>query len=58
LLLADEPTGELDASTGLEIANLFHQFNQNGLTIVVVTHNQEVASSAKQVRHMRDGKWE
>src|SRR5262245_22442877 len=58
LLLADEPTGELDAATGLEIANLFHQFNANGLTIVVVTHNQELASSAKEVRHMRDGKWE
>jgi putative ABC transport system ATP-binding protein len=58
LLLADEPTGELDVSTGLEIANLFHQFNANGLTIVVVTHNQELASSAKQMRLMRDGKWE
>jgi putative ABC transport system ATP-binding protein len=58
LLLADEPTGELDAATGLEIANLFRQFNSNGLTIVVVTHNQEVATSAKEVRHMKDGKWE
>jgi putative ABC transport system ATP-binding protein len=58
LLLADEPTGELDVATGLEIANLFHHFNANGLTIVVVTHNQELAASAKQVRHMRDGKWE
>jgi putative ABC transport system ATP-binding protein len=58
LLLADEPTGELDAATGLEIATLFRRFNNDGLTIVVVTHNQELASSAKELRHMRDGKWE
>lgn len=58
LLLADEPTGELDAATGLEIANLFRQFNEKGLTIVVVTHNQELAASAKESRRMRDGKWE
>jgi putative ABC transport system ATP-binding protein len=58
LLLADEPTGELDGATGLEIANLFRRFNDDGLTIVVVTHNQELAHSAKELRHMRDGKWE
>jgi putative ABC transport system ATP-binding protein len=58
LLLADEPTGELDAATGSEIAVLFRQFNASGLTIVVVTHNQELAAAAKEVRHMRDGKWE
>ncbi|HSE39616.1 MAG TPA: ABC transporter ATP-binding protein [Acidobacteriota bacterium] len=58
LLLADEPTGELDAATGEEIARLFERFNKDGLTLVVVTHNMELASSAHQVRHMRDGKWE
>jgi putative ABC transport system ATP-binding protein len=58
LLLADEPTGELDAATGAEIISLFTEFNRNGLTIVVVTHNQELAQSAKQIRHMKDGKWE
>jgi putative ABC transport system ATP-binding protein len=58
LLLADEPTGELDAATGEEIARLFEQFNKDGLTLVVVTHNTEVAASAHKVRHMRDGKWE
>jgi putative ABC transport system ATP-binding protein len=58
LLLADEPTGELDAATGLEIANLFRRFNGEGLTIVVVTHNEELARSAKELRHMRDGQWE
>lgn len=58
LLLADEPTGELDAATGTEIANLFERFNKDGLTLIVVTHNQELASAAKRVLHMRDGKWE
>lgn len=58
LLLADEPTGELDAATGEEIARLFQQFNKDGLTLVVVTHNTELAASAHQVHHMRDGKWE
>lgn len=58
LLLADEPTGELDAATGVEIAELFGRFNREGLTIVVVTHNQELASAAKQVLHMKDGRWE
>lgn len=58
LLLADEPTGELDAATGVEIVELFQRFNENGLTIVTVTHNPELAGSAKQIKHMRDGKWE
>jgi putative ABC transport system ATP-binding protein len=58
LLLADEPTGELDAATGEEIARLFERFNKDGLTLVVVTHNMELAGSADQVRQMRDGKWE
>lgn len=58
LLLADEPTGELDAATGAEIASLFQRFNQDGMTIVVVTHNQELASTAKKVLWMRDGRWE
>jgi putative ABC transport system ATP-binding protein len=58
LLLADEPTGELDAATGEEIARLFQQFNADGLTLVIVTHNTELAASSHQVRHMRDGKWE
>jgi putative ABC transport system ATP-binding protein len=58
LLLADEPTGELDAATGEEIARLFQQFNADGLTLIVVTHNVELAASSHQIRHMRDGKWE
>jgi putative ABC transport system ATP-binding protein len=58
LLLADEPTGELDVATGIEIAQLFQRFHEKGLSIVMVTHNPELAASAKQIKHMRDGKWE
>lgn len=58
LLLADEPTGELDAATGAEISGLFERFNREGLTLVVVTHNQELASAARQILRMKDGRWE
>jgi putative ABC transport system ATP-binding protein len=55
LLLADEPTGELDARTGAEMIALFHRLNADGTTIVVVTHDEELARGAKRVIHMRDG---
>ena len=55
LLLADEPTGELDARTGAEIIALFDRLNRDGTTIVVVTHDEELARAARRVIHMRDG---
>lgn len=55
LLLADEPTGELDARTGAEMIALFARLNADGTTIVVVTHDEELARAAKRVVHMRDG---
>ena len=55
LLLADEPTGELDARTGAEMIALFQRLNTDGTTIVVVTHDEELARAAKRVIHMRDG---
>ena len=55
ILLADEPTGELDARTGAEIIALFGQLNRDGTTLIVVTHDEELASAAKHKIHMRDG---
>jgi putative ABC transport system ATP-binding protein len=55
LLLADEPTGELDARTGAEMIALFERLNADGTTIVVVTHDEELARAARRVIHMRDG---
>jgi putative ABC transport system ATP-binding protein len=56
LLLADEPTGELDARTGTEIISLFHRLNADGTTIVVVTHDEDLANAARHKVHMRDGR--
>lgn len=55
LLLADEPTGELDARTGKEMIDLFERLNADGTTIVVVTHDEDLARAARRVIHMRDG---
>jgi putative ABC transport system ATP-binding protein len=55
LVLADEPTGELDARTGAEIIALFARLNADGTTLVVVTHDEELARAARRVIHMRDG---
>jgi putative ABC transport system ATP-binding protein len=56
LLLADEPTGELDARTGAEIIALFQRLNADGTTIVVVTHDEDLANAARHNIHMRDGR--
>jgi len=56
LILADEPTGNLDSATGQTIIDLFRQFNAEGQTIVMVTHDQEAAAEAGRVIQMRDGK--
>ena len=55
LLLADEPTGELDAHTGAEVIALFEQLNRDGTTLIVVTHDEDLAQAARRVVHMRDG---
>ncbi|MCS7173359.1 MAG: ABC transporter ATP-binding protein [Armatimonadetes bacterium] len=56
LLLADEPTGELDQRTGREIGELFRRIHRDGVAVVVVTHNPELASLADRVLTLRDGR--
>ena len=58
LLLADEPTGELDAATGAEVIALLGRLNAEGTTVVVVTHDDELAAAARRVVRMRDGRIE
>ena len=58
ILLADEPTGNLDTATGIEIMGLFERLHQQGNTIVLVTHEHDIAQNAHRIIHVRDGKVE
>ena len=58
ILLADEPTGALDSATGVEIMALFDRLHQMGNTIILVTHEHDIALHAHRVIHIRDGKIE
>jgi putative ABC transport system ATP-binding protein len=58
ILLADEPTGNLDSATGVEIMGLFDRLHQQGNTIVLVTHEHDIALYAHRIIHVRDGKVE
>jgi putative ABC transport system ATP-binding protein len=55
ILLADEPTGNLDSKTGAEIMALFEELSQKGNTIIVVTHEEDVARNARRIVRIRDG---
>jgi len=55
LILADEPTGNVDQKTGEEILNLFQQMNEDGHTIIMVTHSPDIAKRAKRIVVLRDG---
>ena len=55
LLFADEPTGELDLTTGRQVLDLFRRLNQDGMTIVVVTHDEHLADEASRTIHLLDG---
>jgi len=56
LILADEPTGALDSATSLEVMALLQQLNRGGITIIVVTHEQDIASFASRLLTFRDGR--
>jgi putative ABC transport system ATP-binding protein len=56
LILADEPTGALDSKTALDILALFQALNREGVTVVIVTHDPEVARHARRVVRFRDGR--
>ena len=56
IILADEPTGNLDSATGKEILDLIQELNQEAVTLILVTHEQEVARQAKRIMQMKDGK--
>jgi putative ABC transport system ATP-binding protein len=58
ILLADEPTGNLDSATGVEIMGIFERLHQQGNTIILVTHEHDIAMYAHRVVHIRDGKVE
>ncbi|EGC04359.1 MULTISPECIES: ABC transporter ATP-binding protein [Ruminococcus] len=55
LLLADEPTGALDTKSGDDVMELFEELNNDGVTIVMITHEPEIAEHAKRVMYIRDG---
>ena len=56
LILADEPTGNLDTASGEEVMQIFHQLNAEGRTIVLITHEADVAAQAKRQVIVRDGR--
>lgn len=55
IILADEPTGNLDSKSGDEIINLFQELNKRGITLIIVTHDQEIADHSKRIVRLRDG---
>ena len=58
VLLADEPTGNLDRTSGNEVIEIIEQLNQNGITLIIVTHDPDIGDRARRQIHMIDGKIE
>lgn len=56
IILADEPTGNLDSKSGEAIMNIFNELNEQGKTVIVVTHSEEIANRARRIIRLRDGK--
>ena len=55
ILLADEPTGALDSSSGTQVMDLFQKLNDEGMTIIMITHDADIAAHAKRLAIIRDG---
>ncbi|MFN4131556.1 MAG: macrolide ABC transporter ATP-binding protein, partial [Caldimicrobium sp.] len=55
LLLADEPTGNLDSQSSKEVMDILEELNKEGLTIIMVTHDPEIAKRAKEIKILKDG---
>ncbi len=55
IFLADEPTGNLDSATGREVMQIFHRLHEEGNTIVLITHDKEIAKEAQRMIHIKDG---
>jgi putative ABC transport system ATP-binding protein len=58
LILADEPTGNLDSRSGKGIVELFEQLNEEGVTVMMITHDMDVAAKARRLIHISDGRIE
>jgi putative ABC transport system ATP-binding protein len=56
LVLADEPTGNLDSRTSVEVMAIFQRLNRDGITVVLVTHEEEIARFARRILRFRDGR--
>lgn len=56
IILADEPTGALDSTTGREVMNLFHSLNREGRTVIIVTHDKKIGDECHTKIHIKDGK--
>ena len=55
IILADEPTGALDSRSGVQVMNLFQQLNEEGVTIIMITHDASIAAHAKRTVRILDG---
>jgi putative ABC transport system ATP-binding protein len=56
IILADEPTGNLDSRTSIEIISVFQELNSEGVTVILVTHEPDIAGYSKRIVSLRDGK--